>query len=124
MALPFLYQALRGEPLTVYGSGKQSRSFCYVSDLIEGIYRLMLSKYREPMNIGNPGEFTIMELAREVLRLSGSKSRIVFKPLPKDDPRQRKPDIAQARAILKWQPRIGLEKGLKLTIAYFQAHNL
>lgn len=117
----FIYQAIEEKPLTIYGDGRQSRSFCYVSDLIEGIYRLMLSDLHEPLNIGNPGEFTIKELARIVLRLSKSNSRIVFRPLPKDDPKQRRPDISRARALLKWAPKIKLEEGLRLTISWFKA---
>jgi dTDP-glucose 4,6-dehydratase len=116
----FLDQALRGEPITVYGDGSQTRSFCYVSDLIEGIYRLMLSDERYPVNIGNPNEMTILDFARHIQRLTGSRSGIVFQPLPQDDPRQRRPDISKAREILGWQPVVLLDEGLKETIAYFQ----
>lgn len=116
----FIYQSLTGMPLTVYGNGKQTRSFCYVDDLVEGIVRLMTVRYNMPVNLGNPGEFTIMELAKFVIRLSCKKSSIVYKPLPQDDPRQRKPDIALARKLLKWQPRVSLEEGLAMTISWFR----
>jgi len=116
----FLDQALRGESITVFGDGTQTRSFCYVSDLIEGIYRLMLSEERYPVNIGNPNEMTILDFARHIQRLTGSRSGIVFKPLPQDDPRQRRPDISKARDLLGWQPMVPLDEGLKETIAYFQ----
>jgi dTDP-glucose 4,6-dehydratase len=120
-ALPnFLYQALTGEPITVYGDGKQTRSFCYVSDLIEGIYRLFESKEHEPVNIGNPHEITILEFAERVRALVGSKTPIVFRPLPQDDPKQRCPDITKAKRILKWEPKIDLEQGLGLTYEYFR----
>ncbi len=115
----FLSQALLGKPLTVFGDGRQTRSFCYVSDLIEGIYRLMMSDERRPVNIGNPQEMTMLEFAREILRATGSRSRVVFRPLPKDDPRQRRPDIARARRVLGWAPRVALGEGLEKTIAYF-----
>ncbi|MGH9747218.1 MAG: UDP-glucuronic acid decarboxylase family protein [Candidatus Acidiferrales bacterium] len=120
-ALPnFLYQALTGEPLTVYGDGKQTRSFCYVSDLLDGIYRLLESDEHDPVNIGNPHEITILEFAERVRTLVGSKEPIVFRPLPQDDPKQRCPDIAKARRILKWEPKINLEEGLKKTYEYFR----
>ncbi|HTW23706.1 MAG TPA: UDP-glucuronic acid decarboxylase family protein [Candidatus Baltobacteraceae bacterium] len=120
-ALPnFLYQALVGEPITVYGNGKQTRSFCYVSDLVEGIYRLLLSDEHEPTNIGNPSEITILEFAERVRALVGAKAPIVFQPLPQDDPKQRCPDITKAKRILKWEPKIGLEEGLKVTYDYFR----
>jgi dTDP-glucose 4,6-dehydratase len=120
-ALPnFLYQALTGEPITVYGDGKQTRSFCYVSDLIEGIYRLFESSEHDPVNIGNPHEITILEFAERVRALVGSKVPIVFHPLPQDDPKQRCPDITKAKRILKWEPKIGLEQGLGLTYEYFR----
>jgi dTDP-glucose 4,6-dehydratase len=120
-ALPnFLYQALTGEPITVYGDGKQTRSFCYVSDLIEGIYRLFESKEHEPVNVGNPHEITILEFAERVRALVGSKTSIVFRPLPQDDPKQRCPDITKAKRILKWEPKIDLEQGLGLTYEYFR----
>lgn len=120
-ALPnFLYQALVGEPVTVYGDGKQTRSFCYVTDLIDGIYRLLESSEHEPVNIGNPREITILEFAQRVRALVGATAPIVFHPLPQDDPRQRCPDIAKARRILHWEPKINLEEGLKLTYDYFK----
>jgi dTDP-glucose 4,6-dehydratase len=113
-------QALRHQPLTVYGDGRQTRSFCYCDDLIEGIYRLMMSSTPEPVNVGNPQEMTILEFAREILRLTGAGSKIVLRPLPQDDPRQRRPDITRARRLLDWQPRVSLAKGLQKTIAYFR----
>jgi UDP-glucuronate decarboxylase len=118
----FIVQALKGEPITIYGDGKQTRSFCYVDDLIEAMVRMMHSRlgFTGPVNVGNPGEFTMLELAELVLKLSGSKSRIEFKPLPSDDPRQRQPDISLAAAELDWKPRVALEDGLKETIAYFR----
>lgn len=118
----FIVQALKGEPITLYGDGAQTRSFCYVDDLIEGALRLMQTPdtVTGPINIGNPGEFTIAELADLVLRLTGSSSPIVYKPLPTDDPRQRRPDITQARDVLSWQPTIALETGLLRTIDYFR----
>jgi dTDP-glucose 4,6-dehydratase len=120
-ALPnFLYQALRGGPLTVYGDGKQTRSFCYVSDLIEGIFRLFESNEHEPTNIGNPHEITILEFAERVRSLVGAKAPIVFRPLPQDDPKQRCPDITKARRILNWEPRVPLAEGLRLTLDYFR----
>lgn len=120
-AIPnFISQALDNKPITVYGNGKQTRSFCYVSDLIEGIYRLMNSGIHEPVNLGNPREFTILDLAKEVLKLSNSKSKIVFKPLPQDDPKQRRPDITRARRLLKWKPKIPLREGLLRTIEWFK----
>jgi dTDP-glucose 4,6-dehydratase len=119
-ALPnFLYQALTGEPITVYGDGKQTRSFCYVSDLLDGIYRLLESDEHDPVNIGNPHEITILEFAERVRALVGSKEPIVFRPLPQDDPKQRCPNITKARKVLKWEPKINLEDGLKRTYAYF-----
>lgn len=120
-ALPnFVYQALRGQPITVYGDGKQTRSFCYVSDLIEGIYRLMNSDEHEPVNIGNPQEITILEFAERVRALLGSDVPIVFKPLPQDDPKQRCPDISKAKRLLGWQPKVNLNEGLQLTIDFFR----
>ena len=116
----FITQALRGRRLTVYGDGKQTRSLCYVSDLVEGLYRLLRSKINAPVNIGNPQEITMLELAGTIGKLTGSKSKLVFKPLPQDDPRVRRPDITQARAKLKWQPKVSLEAGLRRTIEYFQ----
>jgi dTDP-glucose 4,6-dehydratase len=116
----FMGQALRGEPLTVYGDGSQTRSFCYVSDLVEGIFRLLFTDYHLPVNLGNPAEITILQFAEEILRLSGSKSRIEFRPLPADDPKVRQPDITRARTLLNWEPRVGREEGLKRTMAYFR----
>lgn len=116
----FLDQALRGDPLTVYGDGSQTRSFCYVNDLIEGIYRLMFSEERYPVNIGNPCEMTILEFARRIQRLTGMRSKIVFHPLPEDDPKQRRPDITKARTLLRWEPVVTLDEGLMPTIEYFQ----
>ena len=121
-ALPaFIGQALRGEDLTVFGDGSQTRSFCYVDDLIEGIYRLLLSDYELPMNIGNPSEISLLDFAREVLQLTGGEVQIVFKPLPADDPKQRQPDITKAMEILGWQPQVGRKEGLEKTYAYFKA---
>ena len=116
----FIGQALRGEPLTVFGDGKQTRSFCYVSDLIDGIYRLSQSDCHEPVNIGNPTEFTILEFAKLVLKLLGSKNDIIYKPLPQDDPKQRRPDITRAKELLGWEPKVKLEDGLRQTIEYFR----
>jgi len=116
----FISQALRNKALTIFGQGSQTRSFCYVSDLIEGIYRLMMSDYGLPMNIGNPTELTVLEFGREILRATGSRSKISHKPLPQDDPRQRRPDIAKAKAILKWEPQVALAEGLVKTIEYFR----
>jgi dTDP-glucose 4,6-dehydratase len=114
-------QALRGEPLTVYGDGKQTRSFCYVSDLIDGIYRLMTSKINDPVNIGNPDEYTILEFAQVIQELTSTKSRIVFEPLPADDPKQRRPDNSKAYTELGWKPQVPLKEGLKKTIEWFSA---
>jgi UDP-glucuronate decarboxylase len=118
----FIVQALRGQDITIYGDGSQTRSFCYVDDLIEGMIRLMDSPddVTGPINVGNPGEFTMIELAENVLRLTGSKSKLVRMPLPADDPKQRKPDITKARTVLGWEPKVQLEDGLKETIAYFK----
>ncbi len=116
----FMKQALRGEPLTVYGDGKQTRSFCYVSDEVEGILRLSRAEMHDPVNVGNPTEFTILECARLVLKVTGSSSPITYAELPQDDPKQRRPDISKARQLLGWEPRIDLETGLKLSMAYFQ----
>src|SRR5512132_102167 len=119
----FIVPALRGEPITVYGDGSQTRSFCYVDDLVDALMRLMATgnEVTGPMNLGNPGEFNILELAKKVIALTRSKSRIVKRKLPRDDPRQRKPDIALAKRHLSWQPSVGLEAGLRKTIAYFRA---
>jgi len=116
----FIDQALRGEDLTVFGQGTQTRSFCYVTDLVDGILRLLDSSETDPVNIGNPDEITIAQLAREVIDLTGSRSRIVSRPLPQDDPRQRRPDITRARTILGWEPRITRLSGLEKTVAYFR----
>ncbi len=121
-ALPaFIGQALRGEDLTVFGDGSQTRSFCYVDDLIEGIYRLLMSDYVFPVNIGNPVEISLLEFAEEILRLTGAKTKIVFKPLPVDDPKQRKPDISKAKEILGWEPKVDRAEGLRITYAYFKS---
>jgi dTDP-glucose 4,6-dehydratase len=120
-ALPnFLYQALMGQPLTIYGDGRQTRSFCYVSDLVEGIYRLLESDEHEPVNIGNPQEITILEFAERIRQLVGTSEAIVFQPLPQDDPRRRCPDIGKARRILHWEPKVGLDEGLRLTLDFFR----
>jgi len=118
----FIVQALTGQPITIYGEGQQTRSFCYVDDLVEGLLRLMASppEFSGPVNLGNPGEFTIRELAERVLSLTGSKANLVFQPLPADDPTQRQPDITLAREKLGWQPTIQLDEGLRKTIAYFE----
>src|SRR5579884_3817565 len=116
----FMKQALRGEDLTVYGDGSQTRSFCYVSDEIDGLLRLAKSSEPGPVNIGNPGEFTILECAQKVLELTGSRSQIRYEPLPQDDPKQRRPDITKARELLGWEPKIGLEEGLRMSLEYFR----
>ena len=116
----FMKQALRSEPLTVYGDGKQTRSFCYVSDEVDGILKLSRCDEHDPVNIGNPVEFTILECARLVLKVTGSTSPIVYEPLPQDDPKQRRPDISKAKRLLGWEPKIDLEAGLKLSMAYFK----
>jgi len=121
-ALPtFMGQALRGEPITVFGDGSQTRSFCYVDDLVEGIFRLLMSDEADPVNIGNPDEITILDFAQEVIRLTGSASAITFKPLPEDDPKVRQPDITLARERLGWSPKVDRTDGLKRTLAYFEA---
>ncbi len=118
----FIVQALQGSPITIYGDGSQTRSFCFVSDLIDGIYKMLMKDgpVDSPINIGNPGEYSMLELAEMVIRLTRSTSRIVFEPLPQDDPRQRKPDITLAEVILGWAPQINLEKGIQLTVEYFK----
>jgi len=116
----FLDQALRDQPMTVFGSGAQTRSFCYVSDLVDGLYRLMLSDERYPVNLGNPREMTILEFAEHIRKMTGTKSEIIFHNLPEDDPKQRKPDITKARMLLGWEPRVALEDGLRETVAYFR----
>lgn len=116
----FIGQALRGEDLTIFGDGSQTRSFCYVDDLVEGIYRLLLSDYAQPVNVGNPSEITIKEFAEEIIKLTGTTQKIIQKPLPKDDPKQRQPDITRAKEILGWEPKVSREEGLKLTYDYFR----
>jgi dTDP-glucose 4,6-dehydratase len=116
----FMGQALRGEPLTVYGDGSQTRSFCYVDDLVEGIVRLLGKQFHEPVNLGNPDEITILQFAQEILTLSGSRSRIDYRPLPQDDPKVRKPDVTRARQLLGWEPQVNRHDGLCRTLAYFQ----
>lgn len=117
----FIGQALRGEDLTVFGDGTQTRSFCYVADLVEGIYKLLLSDYHLPVNIGNPVEITIKQFGDEIIKLTGTKQKMVLKPLPIDDPKQRKPDISKAQEILGWEPKISREEGLKITYEYFKS---
>ena len=116
----FISQALRNEPMTVFGDGSQTRSFCYVSDLIEGIYRLLMSDDAQPTNVGNPNEMTVLQFAQEIKRLTGSKAPIEFRPLPEDDPKIRRPDITKARQLLGWEPKVPLEEGLTRTIEYFR----
>lgn len=117
----FIGQALRGEDLTVFGDGSQTRSFCYVDDEVEGIYRLLMSDYPYPVNIGNPGEITIMQFAEEIIKLTGTSQKIIKKPLPKDDPKQRQPDISKAKEILGWEPKVSRAEGLKITYEYFKS---
>lgn len=117
----FIGQALRGEDLTIFGDGTQTRSFCYVDDLVEGIYRLLLSDYAYPVNIGNPSEITMNEFAEEIIKLTGTDQKIVHRPLPKDDPKQRQPDITKARDVLGWEPKINRAEGLKITYEYFKS---
>lgn len=117
----FIGQALRGEDLTAFGDGSQTRSFCYVDDLVEGIYRLLLSDYAQPVNIGNPDEITIREFAEEILKLTGAKQKIIFQELPQDDPKQRQPDITKAKEILGWEPKVSRAEGLKITYEYFKS---
>jgi len=116
----FIGQALRGEPMTIFGDGSQTRSFCYVSDLVEGIYRLLMNDYAYPVNIGNPDEITIKQFAEEITKLTDSKSGIIYQPLPQDDPMQRQPNIDKAREILKWEPKVNRAEGLKITFDYFK----
>jgi dTDP-glucose 4,6-dehydratase len=121
-ALPaFIGQALRGEDLTVFGDGSQTRSFCYVDDLVEGIYRLLMSDYASPVNVGNPVEISLKDFAEEVIRLTGTDTKIVYKPLPVDDPKQRRPDITKAKEILGWEPKVSRSEGLKITYDYFKS---
>ena len=120
-ALPaFIGQALRGEDITVFGDGSQTRSFCYVDDLVEGIYRLLKSDYARPVNIGNPDEISILDFAKEIIELTGTDQKVVFKDLPKYDPKQRKPDITRAKDILNWEPQVSRKDGLKVTYEYFK----
>ncbi|MDQ7028269.1 MAG: SDR family oxidoreductase [Ardenticatenia bacterium] len=116
----FIAQALRGEPLTVYGDGSQTRSFCYVDDLVEGVYRLLMSDEVEPVNLGNPHEMTILQFAETINRITGNRAGVIFKPLPKDDPKVRQPDITKARRVLGWEPHISLKEGIERTIPYFR----
>ena len=121
-ALPaFIGQALRGEDLTVFGDGSQTRSFCFVNDLVEGIYRLLMSNYAQPVNIGNPDEISLKDFAEEIIKLTGTKQKIVYKPLPVDDPKQREPDITKAKQLLGWEPTINRAEGLKITYEYFKS---
>ncbi len=121
-ALPaFIGQALRGEDLTVFGDGSQTRSFCYVDDLVEGIYRLLLSDYHLPVNVGNPSEITLKQFAEEVIALTGTQQKIVYRPLPVDDPKQRRPDITRAKEVLGWEPKVPRKEGLKITYEYFKS---
>lgn len=117
----FIGQALRGEDLTIFGDGSQTRSFCYVDDLVEGIYRLLMSDYAQPMNIGNPNEITIRDFAEEIIKLTGTTQKVVYHDLPKDDPKQRQPDISKAKAIIGWEPKVSRSEGLKLTYQYFKS---
>ncbi len=117
----FIGQALRGEDLTIFGDGSQTRSFCYVADLVEGIFRLLMSNYAQPVNIGNPSEITIKQFAEEIVKLTGTTQKVVYLPLPKDDPKQRQPDITKAREILKWEPKVSRAEGLKITYEYFKS---
>ena len=116
----FIGQALNGQPLTVFGDGSQTRSFCYVSDLIDGIFKLAMSDFHEPVNLGNPREMTIKQFADEIIRITGTKSAIEYKSLPIDDPRVRQPNIARAKDVLGWEPRVDFEEGIKTTIEYFK----
>jgi dTDP-glucose 4,6-dehydratase len=113
-------QALTGQDLTLFGDGSQTRSFCYVDDLVEGIYRLLLSDYHLPVNIGNPVEITLLQFAEEIIELTGTNQKIVHRPLPTDDPKQRKPDITKAKALLGWEPKVDRKEGLKITYEYFK----
>ncbi|MFD2584186.1 UDP-glucuronic acid decarboxylase family protein [Pedobacter vanadiisoli] len=117
----FIGQALRGEDLTVFGDGSQTRSFCYVDDLVEGIYRLLMSNYAQPVNIGNPDEITIKQFCEEIIKLTGTSQKIIYKELPQDDPKQRRPDVTKAREILGWEPKVGRAEGLKITYEYFKS---
>jgi len=124
-AIPaFVPQALKNEPISIFGDGAQTRSFCYVSDLVEGIYRLLTSDHNDPVNIGNPNEMTIKQMAQEIIRLTGSKSELIFKPLPVDDPKVRQPNISKAKALFNWEPKVTLEEGLTKTIAWFKTQKI
>lgn len=124
-AIPaFVPQALKNEPISIFGDGSQTRSFCFVSDLVEGIYRLLTSDHNDPVNIGNPSEMTIKEMAQEIIRLTGSKSELIYKDLPVDDPKVRQPNISKARELFNWEPQVALEEGLKKTIAWFKTQKL
>jgi dTDP-glucose 4,6-dehydratase len=116
----FIGQALAGKPLTVFGDGSQTRSFCYVSDLIHGIYKLAMSDFHEPVNLGNPREMTIKQFADEIIRITGTRSTVEYKPLPVDDPKVRQPDITRAKKVLAWEPHVGFEEGIRNTIEYFR----
>jgi dTDP-glucose 4,6-dehydratase len=120
----FIGQALRGEDLTIFGDGSQTRSFCYVDDLVEGIYRLLMSDYAQPVNIGNPDEITIKDFAEEIIKLTQTNQKVVYKELPTDDPKQRRPDITLAREILGWEPKVHRSEGLKITYDYFKTLSL
>ncbi len=117
----FIGQALRGEDLTIFGDGSQTRSFCYVDDLVEGIYRLLFSEYAEPVNIGNPSEITIAQFAEEIIKLTGTSQKVIYQPLPVDDPMQRQPDITIAREVLGWEPKVSRAEGLQITYDYFRS---
>jgi len=117
----FIGQALRGEDFTVFGDGSQTRSFCYVDDLVEGLYRLLLSDYVEPVNIGNPDEISIKDFAEEIIKLTGAKTKIIYKDLPHDDPKKRRPNIDKAKSLLKWEPKVDRADGLKITLDYFKS---
>jgi dTDP-glucose 4,6-dehydratase len=116
----FMGQALRGEDITIFGDGSQTRSFCYVDDQVEGIYRLLLSDYSDPVNIGNPHEISIKDFAQEIIDLTGTDQKVVYQPLPQDDPMQRQPDISRAKKVLGWEPKVGRKEGMKLTYDYFK----
>ncbi|MFT6411250.1 MAG: dTDP-glucose 4,6-dehydratase [Flavobacteriales bacterium] len=117
----FIGQALRGEDLTIFGDGSQTRSFCYVGDLVEGLHRLLMSDHAEPVNIGNPDEISISDFAEEIIKLTGTDQKVIYKDLPVDDPKQRQPDITKARAILNWEPKVSRAEGLKITYTYFKS---
>jgi dTDP-glucose 4,6-dehydratase len=116
----FIMQALGNDPLTVYGDGSQTRSFCYISDMVEGLYQLMVSNTNDPVNLGNPEEYSILDFAKKIIKLTGTKSKIAYEPLPVDDPKSRRPDITRARTILKWEPKVAVDEGLKKTIQWFK----